>query len=384
MRPVFAAVLGFSVALLVGFTTISAPARHPSYSGVFVTPAVYVFDPHVNGANPGGIPNITAITPSSACSQTQSIGIYDDGGSTGVNCIDSYSGTLTVTPAAPTTPTVVQGTSFMFAADSGFPAVSAVVDGFTGLVIPDGMFSFFGHYGATVNWDVSCALVESWGFNNIAYVPNGSLTAQTSGTVGNKSWANTSLYTRSKVVTYVTAASTNTAAFVKAPASAQLTMWRGNSAGAGGFLWWARASMDDTFANSRTAMGLFNAASLVATNDPNVATDSVYFGCNSGDSNLSICSNDNSGTATCNTLGASFPCTTDGAFYDFWFAAAPNGGEILWAITRLDSAAGTGGRLSADLPRNTVGLQWYTYLNTGSAATSIKLGFLGECTAANY
>ena len=112
-------------------------------------------------------------------------------------------------------------------------------------------------------------------------------------------------------------------------------------------------------------------------------TDAIYFGCNNGDSNLSICSNDNSGTATCNTLGASFPCTTSGAWYDFWLAAAPNDSSIKYRVDRLDSAASTSGSVTSDLPRNTVQMNWQEFGDTADGGQAIVLGFFGVCFAAN-
>lgn len=367
------------LALLLAFTPPGTTPRHYSPPTDLGKAFIYVFDPYVNGAS-GGVPNLTP-KDISACLASQAVGFSNDGGSLEAVCLSSTSqADVPTPPAAPAS----GATIFQYAVDSGFPSITATIDSFTGLLTPTGMYAPFLNYGTLSNWDVQCFWIQGWGTNTQLNYRGVSTGAAGTGSVGSPNWATTSLYTRSKAIQYSSSGAANSTAGFKSPTGLQ-QVWRGNSAGAGGFMVWMRASMDDTSANSRWAYGLFNTtAVLTATSDPNVATDSVYFGCNAGDTNLSICSNDNVSTATCTTLGANFPCTTDGAWYDFWFAASPNGSSIGFVINRLDSAQSAAGLVTSDLPRNTVQMNWHTWGNTGSGTTIVKLNFYGACYVGNF
>jgi hypothetical protein len=84
--------------------------------------------------------------------------------------------------------------------------------------------------------------------------------------------------------------------------------------------------------------------------DPSAATDTIYVGCNAADTNLSICTNDASGSATCTTLGASFPCKTSSEVgYDFTLVRHRTAGTYRWRVTKHDGTTATG-TLSSDLP----------------------------------
>lgn len=371
------------VSLLLAFTSPTAPARHPSFMSPLTAtgqPAVFIHDPNQSAA---GVPNVVART--SSCSSTQAIGLYDDGGVTDIVCVDSA--TQTNVNGQPATPAADSATLFEYAVDAGFPSITATVDGANGLLTPTGVFSQFWHYGTAANWDVQCGWPLIWGNTGINYfnVNTNSVAFQSTGTQAAVAWSSASFLGRQKQITFVTAAANNAAAEIKAVGAHQ-QVWRGDSAGAGGFLVWIRAGMSDTTAHARAAFGLFNTTGILTTNvDPNTLANSVYFGCNDGDANLSVCSNDNSGNATCNTLGASFPCQTDGAYYDFWLFAGPNSSTISYAITRLDSAASAGGLITSDLPQNSVQLNWHANLNSGATgATAVKIGWLGACVAGNY
>lgn len=372
-------IISAAALLLFGFTNATTPARAPVVLGTG-TPQVYLHDPYSNGAS-SGIPNVTG--KGTNCTQSQAIGVYDDGGSVGVNCIDTYSGTSAPVTNSPAVPSGNQFTFFGFQVDAGFPTVVSTIDSANGIMTPAGIYAAFQQIGTAANWDVECVQSQGWATNTLIYYRHNPVVS-TGGSVGSDSWATTSLLTRSKNNTYtqgITALNTN----VGIKNSGQQAFWRGNAAGAGGFLLWERASIKTTGFHNRWAFGAFNTTSLLTgTADPDTATDSVYFGCNTGDANLSICSNDNSGTATCNTLGANFPCDTNGAWYDFWFYAPPGGSDIKYVIQRLDSAQSTGGIVSSDLPRNTVQMSWQFWGNTGDAGTPIALGFFGMCFAENY
>lgn len=301
----------------------------------------------------------------------------------GGQCAGASGAAVPVPPAPPTASGST--TYFYYQIDAGWPSVPTTIDSVMGLAIPVGQLGAYFPVvpgGATITWDSECFFPRAWGVTGLVGLKLQDTVPQPTGAPSSPAWATTSTITRSKEIDYQTAGSANAGGGLR---SGQFSVWRGNAAGAGGFMFWTRAGTQTTAANSRFAVGLFNTVSvLTAAADPNAGTDTVYFGCNSGDTNLSICSNDNSGTATCTTLGASYPCTTSGAYYDFWLAAKPNDSVIAYFIQRLDTAAQVSGLISSDLPRNTVQLAWQTWINTGSGSAQLKVAWDGSCTMSNY
>lgn len=201
------------------------------------------------------------------------------------------------------------------------------------------------------------------------------------GTAAAVAWASTDARTRAKWVQYPTTAAVNLNAGYRANTD---YVWRGSAAGLGGFYVWGSMTIVTGNAGQRVFMGLKDAtAVLTAASDPNAALDTVYFGANAADTNLSICSNDNAGTATCTTLGASFPAKTANQAYDVAFWAAPNGSSIGYAITNVVSGANATGTVSTDLPRNTVQLGFDFNINSGTGAVITTMQFGGTCYIAN-
>lgn len=280
---------------------------------------------------------------------------------------------------------------FNFAAS--FPQLPLMRGSYLKVPLPIGFFSDFSAFGTDARWEVTCARPSGYGSTgtSVTNVAGGSAIA-TAGNSTGPAWATTSLYTRSRVLLQ-TAASTAASLNVGVLLGTGLQgAWRGDATGKGGFVYWTRVNINTGAAGAnqqRAFFGLINRSSVLTANvDPSSFSDTVYFGADSaggGAPNLSICSNDNSGAATCSGLGSSYPATTSGAFYDMWLTAAPGASTIEWAIIRLDSAASTNGSLSSDLPRNSVQFTWQDLINTGSSGgVAVALGWLGSCLAYGY
>ena len=265
---------------------------------------------------------------------------------------------------------------------------------------------FFEHYGtagmgtpqvasATLNFDThldprvlarsddawwGCVLPTAHG--QTAYVATGRAAAGTAtGTAAAVAWASTDARTRQVWIQHPAAATANTNAGYRGAID---YFWRGAGSDQGGFLWTGSFALPLVTATTRVFVGVKDATTIMtATSDPNVTTDTVYFGCNAADSNLSICSNDNVSTATCTTLGASFPCHTNNAAYDVAIWAASNGGAIGYWIRHLTTGTETSGTVSSDLPRTTVQLGWEMTVNTGGTASANQIHVGGSCWWAN-
>jgi hypothetical protein len=137
-------------------------------------------------------------------------------------------------------------------------------------------------------------------------------------------------------------------------------------------------------AGQRVFMGLKDSTAVItAASDPNAALNTVYIGANAADTNLSICSNDGTSTATCTTLGANFPKATANTAYEVAFWAVPNGSAIGYYIRRLVNGSEATGSVSTDLPSNTVQLGWDFTINSGTSAAITTMQFGGTCWMAN-
>jgi hypothetical protein len=163
-------------------------------------------------------------------------------------------------------------------------------------------------------------------------------------------------------------------------------LWRGSSAGQGGFFWMATFAIGANSASDRVMVGLQNAPTTWTTGDPSAFTDTIYFGVDSaGDANFDICGNDNAGSAVCTDLGANFPARTTGAYYTAYLWATPNASQINYALKRWDSAQFTSGNISVagNLPRNTVALTNVVKVNTGpSLTTAVAVDLISTCVVA--
>lgn len=265
------------------------------------------------------------------------------------------------------------------AADSGFPGLPVLMDQMFGSEIPYGSLAWFTRLGTSSSWrpeQVSCNGANS----TLETVNNAGAT--TAGSVGSPAaWANTSLYTRSSICPVSTTGSGASSASWRANRD---QAWVGDGSGHGGFWYHARLALITIGTKMRFAAGMFDIqGDLTTTTDPDQATDSIYFGCNAGAANISICSNDNSGAATCSDLGASFPCRTAQSMYDFWLFAPASASAIYYWIVRLDSPASATGMVTADLPRSTVRLNHHEWVNTGDAGSQCSIGLESVTVMAN-
>jgi hypothetical protein len=345
--------------------------------------------------------NYTTSTNGWSCGTSQ---LHDVGGSSpqvqynnsgafgGIANVESDGTHLRLVPssAVPAAPSDPKALFVLFTPDSGFPGIPLTVDGFMGLPIPTGLIGAFVTGAGGEDWHVTCTRSQGWGAGtqNVVYMED---LPTVLGNTTVPAWASTSRFERQRRTKQALAGTINTSCGLR---GAKELAWRGNAAGAGGWLSWQRAGFEFADAGARMAIGMFNkTTAFSASADPDAELDDVYAGCNKGQTTLHVCSNDNSGTATCSDLGASFPCVSiTGAgdtnahynvFYDVVFAAAPNASVINYYVKRLDSAAEASGAISSDLPRNTVQMGWQVWANTGSWNGPVDSTFFFECVVAH-
>lgn len=383
----FSFAVGLVAVFLFGFSVPGAPSRHPSFgpgiNAEITTSKFYMYDPYFAGGA-SGIPNVLGKRPggdTAYCNASQAISIADDGGAVDILCLDVATQTALNAFSVPT-PSVDRVTTFQWKPDSGMPSIPFTIDDGFGTPIPVGALgAFFTMNGLTGgNWYVRCARASSSGTTTVQLYQHP--TIGTTGSTTGVSWAVTNFRTRNIFIGYTATAAANQSA---GPRSGIDTTWRGINAGEGGFYFQTRFTLADTAAGHRTAHGLFDTTSaLTATSDPNAATNSVYIGCNAADTNLSICSNDATSTATCATLGANFPCNTDNATYDFWLSQAPGAANISYVVHRLDSVVTpAAGQVTTDLPQTSVQLSWQNWHNSAASGAAVQLNWSFTCIADN-
>lgn len=151
-------------------------------------------------------------------------------------------------------------------------------------------------------------------------------------------------------------------------------VWRGNAAGLGGFKASFVGGVEVAGSNTRWFIGFRITATAPGNVEPSSFVDCIGIGCDAGETNLSIQSNDASGTATRSTLGANFPAQTSATdMYRLTLSAGPNASSIDYLVERLNTGHTASGTLSSDLPSNTALLVWQFWINNGSAAEAVAI-----------
>lgn len=283
--------------------------------------------------------------------------------------------------AYPAAPGLNTDKLYDFRFDGGWPSGEFVTDETFALPMPQGFLrgGLFSPVSTTATWFQACAIPASWGATTTWNLIGDTANTPQQTVAGNNTvaWDAGTWRGRQRTIGMSSSAANNSSAAVRANIQQVNTI--------GGFVWWARTYFVITAANARFFAGLASVtAEISAAADPSAAVDSLYFGCDSGQTTLHVCTNIGSGTATCATdLGSNFPCTTSGAGYDFWFAVPPGATYANWYIERLDSAQVASGRITNIGPTG-IQINSHVYLNTGSGGAAVRQDFGGWCYWTNF
>lgn len=196
------------------------------------------------------------------------------------------------------------------------------------------------------------------------------LGTSSTGTVAAVAPSSSNLFTQSIRNKITSAATAGSAATLR---GSQLCLWRGNSAGLGGFYLCMRGGIETFQSNCRMFIGLHSAASDIGNVNPSTLLNMVGIGSDSGQTTLRLFRNDGSGTATAIDLGSGFPTTGSQNLYEVILSAEPNGSEIRYRVERLNSGDVADGVLTTDLPAATQFLTPHFWLNNGSTAAAVEL-----------
>lgn len=191
------------------------------------------------------------------------------------------------------------------------------------------------------------------------------------GTVSHPALASTNLRTSMRRWIWTSAATANSASEGRTAAS---LVWRGDTAGLGGWFYACRWAISSSTANQQVAVGLWAATGATATTTvPSNLVSCVFAGWDSADSNLQIMHNDAAGTCTKIDLGASFPANSTTAVYEFMMFAPPNGSSVYYRVVRLDTGDVAEGEITTNLPTSTTFLTRHEYMNNGGTAAAVIL-----------
>lgn len=155
---------------------------------------------------------------------------------------------------------------------------------------------------------------------------------------------------------------------------------RGSASGVGGFFFSTIFGVAVMTANARGFFGVATAASLtthaLTSGALSTLLDSFGIGFDAGDANFSLVYNDNSGSANKVDLGSNFAVAND-TVWELILACKPNDTNVYYYVRNVLTGNVTGGVVSTDLPRNSVGLapQYVLYNSSGADATAMSIDF---------
>ncbi len=153
----------------------------------------------------------------------------------------------------------------------------------------------------------------------------------------------------------------------------QLSIWRGNAAGLGGFFVVHRFGLEVLQAGQRTFAGIVDVAANPTNIDPVTTTTpgGIGLAINTNSGNWNLVHNATGTARTAIALGASFPVnTTD--LLELALFCPPQCAAIGYRVTNLSTGAQSSGSLSTNIPANTAFLApslWLTNNATAAAAT---------------
>lgn len=203
------------------------------------------------------------------------------------------------------------------------------------------------------------------------------------GTVSHPALASTNLRTQTSRWQVVSAATANSAAENRV---AFARIWRGDSAGLGGFFHRTRFSITSQVPTQRSLFGFTSSTAATATTtEPSTLLN--FFGIGNGlsETNLSVYSNDASGTAYSYDLGSSFPSNDPTAVFDFTVFHPPHGQSMFWEARNLTTGVKSNGEINdSDLPVSTTFLAYHAYMNNGGTASAVSFDVMRIYTETDY
>lgn len=195
--------------------------------------------------------------------------------------------------------------------------------------------------------------------------------------------ASTSLRNQTYRSTISTGATAGGLAYIRGN---QLTMWRGNAAGLGGFFVVHRFALSGTLqAGLRSFAGVVDVASNPTNIDPTSSSTpgGIGLALNANTGNWRLVNNASGTARTSLDLGASFPVNnTD--LIELALFSAPNGSGISYRVTNLSTAATTTGTLTTNIPASTTFLAPTVWITNNATAAAQTLDFVSTYVETDF
>ncbi len=205
-----------------------------------------------------------------------------------------------------------------------------------------------------------------------------------SGTATARNPASTNLFTSTRRLGYVSAATAGATAGVRHNA---LTFWRGNAAELGGFLFSCRFGISDAaaVADARMLIAMSATSGAFANANPSTLLNFIGIGCDNAQTTLRIMHNDGTGAATVIDLGANFPANTRNVdLFEATFYCPSNAANVFYRVERLGTAFTAEGSITTDMPANTAFLSPQVWRNNGATALAVGVDVVGMYVETEY
>lgn len=226
------------------------------------------------------------------------------------------------------------------------------------------------------------------GFNRVSMImPAGGTTLTTfvsgfgttftnTGTAANPTPASTNLLTSVRRATFSTG---TTAGTVASHRQSVLQVWRGNTAGRGGYFFTIRFGTSTLASGNRAFVGLSSSTAAPTNIDPlatGTGIDRVGVALNANTGNWSFVNNVSGTAPTVTALGANFPInTTD--LYELILYSPPNGSAISYRFQNLSTGNQTTGSVSSNIPAATTFMAPQFWITNNATAGAAIIDFSG-------
>jgi parallel beta-helix repeat protein len=185
--------------------------------------------------------------------------------------------------------------------------------------------------------------------------------------------ANTNFFTAMRRSGVTTSTGAGTLAGMRSSGTANL-YFRGDASDRGGFYVVGRVGVATHQAGKRMFAGMNTSFAAPTNVEPSSVFNILGIGCDAADTNLQFMHNDASGAATKVDLGANYPCNTSGVdMYEYRLFSAPNGSDVYYSVSRLNTTDFVEGSVNTNIPANTTMLNNQIWISNNATAAAASL-----------
>lgn len=208
------------------------------------------------------------------------------------------------------------------------------------------------------------------------------------GTLGARTTATTSIFTRHRRQTYASAATAGSLAGLYQNVQ---HCYPGNGAGLGGYHLTMRFGCGDAaaVAGARQFCGIGGSAAAPANVEPSTLTNVIGVGHGAADTNLKLYYGGSAAQAPID-LGANFPANTLSTdMYELTIWASPDSQDVSWRVERINTGDVAEGTIvnttpGTTLPASNTGMSWRLWRSNNATALAVNLDFATIALETDY